>query len=139
MTTLPERIQALRESREWTIAAAAKRAGIAPSLWTTIEQGEGNPRLRTLGKVAHIFELTIAELLLEVGDEPHTMGQRMRLHRERQGLDQGQAAAASGMPREEWSRLERGAHDNPNWARIQAVSTTLGIHPGELVYGVKMT
>ena len=62
MTTLGERIKALRLERELQQRQLAEKAGMTPSMVSQIESGRLTPSLHTLGKIAAAFGVPIAAL-----------------------------------------------------------------------------
>jgi transcriptional regulator with XRE-family HTH domain len=62
MTTLGERIKALRLERELQQRQLAEKAGMTPSMVSQIESGRLTPSLNTLGKIAGALGVTIAAL-----------------------------------------------------------------------------
>src|SRR5215211_620395 len=62
-----ERMRQLREEKGLSQARAAVRAGLDPSTWNRLEQGKGNPNLKTLERVATALGVEVAELLGKAG------------------------------------------------------------------------
>jgi transcriptional regulator with XRE-family HTH domain len=62
MTTLGERIRALRAERELQQRQLAEKAGLAPSMVSQIESGRLSPSLNTVGKLAAALGVPIASL-----------------------------------------------------------------------------
>ena len=62
MTSLGQRIKALRAERELQQRQLAEKAGLTPSMVSQIESGRLTPSLHTLGKIAAAFGVTIASL-----------------------------------------------------------------------------
>src|SRR5205823_13864607 len=62
MTTLGERIKALRLERELQQRQLAEKAGMTPNMISQIESGRLTPSLHTLGKIAGALGVTIAAL-----------------------------------------------------------------------------
>ena len=62
MTSLGERIKALRMERELQQRQLAEKAGLTPSMVSQIESGRLSPSLKTLGKIDGAFGLPIAAL-----------------------------------------------------------------------------
>jgi transcriptional regulator with XRE-family HTH domain len=58
-----ERMRQLREEKGLSQAQAAVRAGMDPSTWNRLEQGKGNPNLKTLERVADALGVEVADLL----------------------------------------------------------------------------
>lgn len=75
MTSLGQRIRALREEQHLTQAEVARRAGIASFTYRKLENGESNPcspanpRLRTLTAVSEVLGVSL-EALLPPADAP---------------------------------------------------------------------
>jgi len=58
-----ERMRELRTEQGLSQAQAAVRAGMDPATWNRLEQGKGNPNLRTLERVADALGVEVVELL----------------------------------------------------------------------------
>jgi transcriptional regulator with XRE-family HTH domain len=63
MTQVGQRARAIRERREESQEAVARRAGISWTTYTRIENGHGEPSLPTLRAIAAALEVTPGELL----------------------------------------------------------------------------
>lgn len=59
------KLRELRLARRMTLNAVASRAGISESFLSQIERGKATPRLQVLFRVAGVFELTPADLLVD--------------------------------------------------------------------------
>ncbi len=62
MSSLGERIKALRMERELQQRQLAEKAGLTPSMVSQIESGRLTPSLNTLGKIAAALSVPIASL-----------------------------------------------------------------------------
>ena len=62
MTTLGERIRALRAERQLQQRQLAEKAGLTPSMVSQIESGRLTPSLHTLGKLASALGVAIGSL-----------------------------------------------------------------------------
>jgi transcriptional regulator with XRE-family HTH domain len=62
-------VRRLRTDRTWTLDEVARRSGISRRLIVQIEQGQANPSIGTLLRLANVFEVTLSEL---VATEPAT-------------------------------------------------------------------
>lgn len=60
---LGERIALLRQHRAWSLSFLAKRAGIAKSSLSRLEQGKANPTLETLWRLALQLEIPFSALM----------------------------------------------------------------------------
>ncbi len=58
-----ERMRQLRNEKGLSQAQAAVMAGMDPATWNRLEQGKGNPNLKTLERVADTLGVEVAELL----------------------------------------------------------------------------
>jgi transcriptional regulator with XRE-family HTH domain len=75
-------VRRLRSARSWTLNELAARSGISRRLIVQIEQGQANPSIGTLLRLADAFEVVLSELLPEpptatVGMRP--AGEELRL------------------------------------------------------------
>jgi transcriptional regulator with XRE-family HTH domain len=62
-------VRSLRQTRGWTLAALAARAGVSKGMVVELEQGRTNPSIATMCRLATAFGVGLAQLL-ELGDEP---------------------------------------------------------------------
>ena len=62
MTSLGQRIKALRAERQLQQRQLAEKAGLTPSMLSQIESGRLTPSLHTLGKLAGAFGISIGAL-----------------------------------------------------------------------------
>ena len=58
---------------------------------------------------------------------PLTLGERIRLQRERQGWTQQALATRTGISANQISRLENGTITNPGAVRLKAIAQALGV------------
>lgn len=59
---LGNRVRELRKSRNWTLALAAKQAGLARSTLSKIENGQMSPTYEALKKLAEGLEISVPQL-----------------------------------------------------------------------------
>ncbi|MFC0268673.1 helix-turn-helix domain-containing protein [Kushneria aurantia] len=62
---LGQRIGQLRRQRHWSLSHLAERAGLAKSSLSRLEQGNANPTLDTLWRLAIQLEVPFAELIID--------------------------------------------------------------------------
>jgi len=60
-------VRRYRQERGISMGELARRAGIAKQTLSTIEQGQGNPTVETLGLIAAALDVTLRRLLTEWG------------------------------------------------------------------------
>jgi transcriptional regulator with XRE-family HTH domain len=75
-------VRRLRSERSWTLDELAARSGISRRLIVQIEQGQANPSIGTLLRLADAFEVALAELLPETATATAGMrpaGEELRL------------------------------------------------------------
>ena len=70
--SLAEAVRRLRTARTWTLDEAAARSGVSRRLIVQIEQGEANPSIGTLLRLAGAFEVTLTDLVSD--QETTTVG-----------------------------------------------------------------
>ncbi|KXS38007.1 XRE family transcriptional regulator [Modicisalibacter tunisiensis] len=66
LTTLGRHLQTLRRTRGWSLSHLAERAGIAKSNLSRLEQGDGNPTLDTLWRLAIRLEVPFGALVAPI-------------------------------------------------------------------------
>lgn len=103
------RLQALRESRELTLADLAARTGISTSTLSRLENGQRRASLELLLPLARVYNLPLDELV----GAPRTGDPRIRLHpRRANGRTVVPLAHQPGMP-QAWKILIPRTHDTP--------------------------
>jgi transcriptional regulator with XRE-family HTH domain len=74
MTTLGEKLTALRERKGWTKTFVAKKLGIKTlSTYANYEYGIREPDMETLGRIADIYDISLDELLGRSVDNTRTI------------------------------------------------------------------
>lgn len=66
LKTLGHHLQALRQGRGWSLSQLAAQAGIAKSNLSRLEQGDGNPTLDTLWRLAMRLEVPFGTLVAPI-------------------------------------------------------------------------
>lgn len=66
---LGERVRDLRKAKDWTLAQAAKQAGLARSTLSKIENGQMSPTYDALKKLAEGLEITVPQLFTKPSKE----------------------------------------------------------------------
>jgi len=64
---LAVRLKSERESRGWSLAQLATRAGVSKAMISKIERGEASPTAAMLGKLSGALSLTMSALLAQPG------------------------------------------------------------------------
>lgn len=68
---ISRRISGERKAQGWSLADLATRSGVSKAMLSKIERCEVSPTAQVLLRIATAFDMTLAELLTEVSDEPH--------------------------------------------------------------------
>jgi transcriptional regulator with XRE-family HTH domain len=63
VTRLGAKIRGLREAKNWSQSDLTRAAGLTHGLVSRLEDGTGNPSLKTLAAIAKALGVTISELL----------------------------------------------------------------------------
>jgi len=71
------RIRLERETRGWSLADVAERAGVAKATVSKIERGEVSPTASVLARLAAAFDLTFAGLLLRAEGAGQRLSRRV--------------------------------------------------------------
>lgn len=72
---ISRRISGERKTLGWSLAELATRSGVSKAMLSKIERCEVSPTAQVLLRIATAFDMTLAELLTEVSDEPHFQAQ----------------------------------------------------------------
>jgi transcriptional regulator with XRE-family HTH domain len=67
LAVLARNVRAAREAANLTQDDAAHAAGMQPAVYSRIERGEVDPRLSSLVKIAGGLDVTLADLVRDVG------------------------------------------------------------------------
>lgn len=86
LSTLGQHLQTLRRARGWSLSQLATAAGIAKSNLSRLEQGDGNPTLDTIWRLAVQLNVPFGTLVAPIKVPLGEDGVEVRL------LDQGQDA-----------------------------------------------
>ncbi|MFC3212685.1 helix-turn-helix domain-containing protein [Planomicrobium okeanokoites] len=74
MTTLGEKLTALRERKGWTKTFVARKLGIKTlSTYANYEYGTREPDMETLSRIADIYDISLDELTGRSVDSKHTI------------------------------------------------------------------
>jgi transcriptional regulator with XRE-family HTH domain len=63
VTRLGAKIKRLREATNWSQSDLTRAAGLTHGLVSRLEDGMGNPSLKTLAAIAKALNVTVSELL----------------------------------------------------------------------------
>jgi transcriptional regulator with XRE-family HTH domain len=63
VTRLGAKIKRLREAKEWSQSDLTRAAGLTHGLVSRLEDGAGNPSLKTLAAIAKALNVSISELV----------------------------------------------------------------------------
>ena len=63
VTRLGARIKRLREAKNWSQSDLTRTAALTHGLISRLEDGTGNPSLKTLAAIAKALDVTISELV----------------------------------------------------------------------------
>jgi transcriptional regulator with XRE-family HTH domain len=63
VSTLGSKIKRLREAKDWSQSDLTRAAGLTHGLVSRLEDGTGNPSLKTLAAIAKALDVTISELV----------------------------------------------------------------------------
>ncbi|WP_129139028.1 XRE family transcriptional regulator [Modicisalibacter coralii] len=77
--TLGKHLQTLRQRRGWSLSQLAARAGIAKSNLSRLEQGDGNPTLDTLWRLAIQLDIPFGALVAPITATLGEAGVRVQL------------------------------------------------------------
>ncbi|CAA9241039.1 MAG: hypothetical protein AVDCRST_MAG77-1540 [uncultured Chloroflexi bacterium] len=130
-------LRALRDRRGVSQAELARRTGVARTHLIAMEQGQHEPSLELLGKVAAALEYRLPELVWYLAGEPFAdpaapLAARVRLRRDQLGLRAAELAALAGTTRATISQIEAGVNANPGIRLLARLARALQCCPSEL-------
>ncbi|MFH1741804.1 MAG: helix-turn-helix transcriptional regulator [bacterium] len=62
-----------------------------------------------------------------------TIGEQIRVYRERKGLSQAKARTGTTITRDTWSKCERGVAPNPTLSTLWEIAGALNVHVADLI------
>ncbi|MDN5348016.1 MAG: hypothetical protein PWP65_1580 [Clostridia bacterium] len=122
--SLGAKIRLLREKRGYSLTDFADSMAISPSYLSEIERGNVSPALETLKKIARKLDVPLSSLL----NKDASLGQKLRLAREEQGLTQSELARAAGVSAGLVGQIEQGKVQ-PSLKTLEKLGSVLGISP----------
>lgn len=126
LNTLGQHLQQLRTARGWSLSYLASEAGIAKSNLSRLEQGNGNPTLDTLWRLAVQLEVPFGTLVAPVTAPLDEEGVQVQL------LDQGRNTPpvdAYWMRCAPWTERRAEAHTPGARENITVISGHLVVGP----------
>ena len=130
-------LRRLRQERAVSQSELARRTGAARTYRVAVEQGQHEPSLELLSRVARALGCAPAELVHALAGERFSdpaapLAERVRLRRERLGLTASEVASRAGTTRATISQIEGGVNANPGLALLARLARALGCCPSEL-------
>lgn len=121
---LGHRLRLLRERLGISLSQFAAQVGISPSYLSEIERGNVYPAVDTVKKLAEALRVPLSSLWAQ----GETLGQKLRLAREEQGLTQAELAQAAGVSAGLIGQIEQGKVQ-PSLKTLEKLGAVLGISP----------
>lgn len=130
-------LRALRLGRGVSQAELARRTATARTHLVALEQGQHEPSLELLGRIATALSYPLPALLWYLAGEAYAdpaapLAARVRLRRERLGLSAATLAARAGTTRATISQIETGVNANPGLRLLARLARSLECCPSEL-------
>ncbi|ALM53087.1 helix-turn-helix domain-containing protein [Halomonas huangheensis] len=126
LSTLGQHLQQLRTTRGWSLSQLASMAGIAKSNLSRLEQGNGNPTLDTLWRLAVHLEVPFGTLVAPISAPLDEDGVQVQL------LDQGRdkpPVDVYWMRCAPWTERQAEAHTPGARENITVISGQLAVGP----------
>ncbi|GFN22469.1 transcriptional regulator [Thermanaeromonas sp. C210] len=121
---LGQRLRLLREKAGLSLTQFASKVNISPSYLSEIERGNVYPALDTIKRLAEGLKVPLSVLW----GQGETLGQKLRLAREEQGLTQAELAKAAGVSAGLVGQIEQGKVQ-PSLKTLEKLGAVLGISP----------
>lgn len=130
-------LRSLREARGVSQAELARRTASPRTYVISLEQGQHEPSLDVLRRIALALGYRLRDVLWYLAGEPFAdpaapLAARVRLRRERLGLRPADLAARAGTTRATISQIEHGANANPGLGLLSRLAAALQCCPSEL-------
>ncbi|HEU5315226.1 MAG TPA: helix-turn-helix transcriptional regulator [Chloroflexota bacterium] len=131
------RLRAVRQRRGVSQSELARRTSAARTYLVALEQGQHEPSLDLLRRIAAALQVPLAGLIHELAGEPFAapgapLAARVRLRRERLGLSASQVALRAATTRATVSQIETGVNANPGLELLARLARALHCCPSEL-------
>lgn len=126
---LGEKIRLARRNKGRTLEELARSLGLSESYLSAIEQGKRRPGVATLHRIAEALQVPLPVLLHE---SPRSLGEKMRLLRERLGLSREDLAGRTGVSPSLVAQLEVG-RAQPSLDTLERIASVLGVSPCYLI------
>lgn len=127
------KIRTFREQRGYTLQELSRRANLSLSYLSEIERGVKKPSLKTLEKIARVFNVDKAQLVEETPAGAGLLpGEKIRLLRTEKKLSLQELAQKAKLSVSYLSEIERGTV-YPSLATLQRVAGGLGVPAGSLL------
>lgn len=124
----PQRLRSAREAAELSLGALAEAAHVHISSIRAWEAGRQIPRVETVAVLAHVLDVSPADLLRPREGSAPTLQQL----RAAVGKSQQQLAEAAGMLRNTYSAVERGETGSLSYVDTQALAAALEVSPEQV-------
>lgn len=121
---LGQRVRLFRERAGLSLTEFAAKVGISPSYLSEIERGNVYPAVDTIKKLAEGLQVPLSSLW----GQGETLGQKLRMAREEQGLTQAELAKAAGVSAGLVGQIEQGKVQ-PSLKTLEKLGAVLGISP----------
>ncbi|MBE3581885.1 MAG: transcriptional regulator [Thermoanaerobacteraceae bacterium] len=121
---LGQRLRLLREKAGLSLTQFASKVNISPSYLSEIERGNVYPAVDTIKRLAEGLKVPLSVLW----GQGETLGQKLRLAREEQGLTQAELAKAAGVSAGLVGQIEQGKVQ-PSLKTLEKLGAVLGISP----------
>lgn len=121
---LGQRLRLLRERGGLSLSQFAAQVRISPSYLSEIERGNVYPAVDTIKKLAEALKVPLSTLW----GQGESLGQKLRLAREEQGLTQAELAQAAGVSAGLIGQIEQGKVQ-PSLKTLEKLGAVLGISP----------
>ncbi len=133
-----QQLRTLREARGLSQAELARRSGTPRTYLIALEQGQHEPSLALLQRLAAALGYPWRTFVWYLAGEPFAdpaapLAARVRRRRERLGLRPAELAARAGTTRATISQIERGVNANPGLGLLVRLAAALQCCPSELV------
>lgn len=134
-----ERIRNLRQERKLSLKELSRKSGLSVSYLSEVERGRKTPSLNTIDKLCNALNISSREFVQDYESnyvyndgQCIQLGQRIKLHREEQGVNQTELSRSTGFSLSYICEIEQG-NVFPSVSALSKIASVMGINVKDLL------